>query len=80
MSVLAISTPVTGTRKKAVETARTIETAKAGKYDKENKREYLNFTQVPCIQYPITFRKKSVPVSVLFDSSGKINAIHPTFT
>ena len=36
-----------------------------------------NLAQVPCIQYPINFRKNSeLP---LFDSSSKVNTIYPTF-
>ena len=48
--VLAISTPVTGTREEMVENTEAIETAGAGKDGKENESEYLkNLTQVPCI-------------------------------
>ena len=44
---------------------------------RRGKDENPNLIQVPCIRYPITFRKKSV--SALFDSGSEINAIHPTF-
>ena len=36
-----------------------------------------NFIQVPCIRYPINFKKKSM--LVLFDSGSKVNAIHLIF-
>ena len=78
--------PVTRTRKetvkttKAVKTAEAVETAEVGKNGNESESEYPNLAQVPCIQYPITFRKMSMPMSALFDSGSKVNAIHPTFT
>ena len=72
VSVLAISTPVTETKKKTVgtakvvETAKAVETAKTGKNGGESKDEYLeNLVQVLCIRYPINFGKKSV--SALLD-------------
>ena len=68
--------PVIETRGEAVETT---ETAEKGKDGKKSKGEYPNLTRVPCIRYPITFRKKSVPVSALLDSGSEVNAIHPTF-
>ena len=90
--VLATSILITITKKKAVKTPKTtrtakiakiaeaIETAGTNKDGKKSKGEYLkNFVQLPCIQYPITFRKKFMLVLVLLDSSSKINAIHPTF-
>ena len=43
--------------------------------DCENPRS--NLAQVPCIRYLINFGKKSI--LALFDSSSKVNAIHPTF-
>ena len=55
VSVLATSTPVTGTREEVVEAAKsigtveTVETAEIGKDDKESKGEYPNLAQVPCI-------------------------------
>ena len=85
VSVLATSTPVTGTREEAVEaaesieTVKAVETAKVGKDDEESKEEYPNLIRVPCIRYPITFRKKSVSMSALLDSSSEVNAIHPFF-
>ena len=84
VSVSATSTPVTETRKEAVEaaksvrTANTIETAEVGKDNKESKGEYSNLAQVTCIWYPITFWKKSVSMSALFDLASEVNAIHPT--
>ena len=54
-----------------------IEIARADKNDK--KSESGNFVQVLCIRYPITFRKKLMPMSMLFDLGSKVNAIHPTF-
>ena len=36
-----------------------------------------NLAGVPCIRYPINFRKKSV--LILLDSGSEINAIHPAF-
>ena len=82
VSVLAVSTPVTETRKKAVETPKAVKTAEAGKNSKENKgikNPTSNLAWIPCIWYPVIFRKKSVPVSALFDSGNKVNAIYPTF-
>ena len=66
---------VTETREKAVETIKS-----ASKDDKENKGKYPeNLAQILCIQYHITFRKKSLLVLVLFDSGNEVNAIHPIF-
>ena len=82
VSVLATSTPVTGTREEAVEaaesfgTAEAVETAEVGKDGEESEGEYPNLARVPCIRYPITLRKKSV--SALLDSGSEVNAIHPT--
>ena len=73
MLVSATSTPVTGTRAEAVETA------EVGENGDESEGECPNLACVPCIRYPITFRKKSVPVSALLDSGSEVNAIHPTF-
>ena len=74
---------MTGTRGEAVETTETIEaieTARAGKDGNESKSEYPeNLTQVLCIWYSITFRKKSLPVLALIDSGNKINVIYPTY-
>ena len=36
-----------------------------------------NLAQVPCIRYPINFRKKSV--SALLDLGSEVNAVHPAF-
>ena len=55
VSVLAISTPVTGTREEAVEVAesieitKTVKTAEVGKDGEDSKGEYPNLAQVPCI-------------------------------
>ena len=82
MSVLATSIPMTWTKEEAVEaiksvgTAEAVETAKVGKDGKESEGEYLNLTQVPCIRYLITHRKKSE--SALLDSGSEVNTIHPT--
>ena len=78
VSVSAICTPVTETREEAVETAKAVESAEVGKDSIESKSEYLNLVQVPCIQYSITFQKKSVSMSALFDSGSEVNAIHST--
>ena len=84
VSVSATSTPVTGTREEAVEaaesvgTVKAVETAKVGKDNKESESKYPNLAQVPCIRYPITFRKKSMTMSALLDSGSKVNAIYPT--
>ena len=77
--VSATSTPVTGTRAETVETAEAVETAEVGEDGNESEGEYPNPTQVPCIRYPITFRKKSLRVLALLDSGSEVNAIHPTF-
>ena len=70
--------PVTETREKTVETAKAVESAEVGKDDAESKGEYPNLAQVLCIRYPITFRKKSVSISALFDSSSEVNVIYST--
>ena len=64
--------PITGTRKEAVEAA------EGDKDGEESESEYPNLAQVPCIQYPITFQKKSVSVLALLDSGSEVNAIHLT--
>ena len=80
--VLATSTPVTETREEADETAEAIETAEAvestkvGKGRAESEGEYPSLARILCIRYPITFRKKSMSMSALFDSSSEVNAIH----
>ena len=79
VSVSATFTPVTETSKEVVETAEAIETAKIAKGGKESEDEYQNLTRVPCIRYPVIFRKKSVSMSALLDLGSEINAIHPTF-
>ena len=78
MSVSATSTPVTGTREEVVEAAESVGTIKVGKDDEESEGEYPNLAQVPCIRYPITFRK-SMSMSALLDSGSEVNAIHPSF-
>ena len=84
VSVLATSTSVTETKEETIETAETVETAKAdeivgtGKDGRKSKGEYPeNLAQIPCIRYPINFRKQSV--SALFNSGSEVNAIHPAF-
>ena len=57
------STLITVARKKVVE-------------DDENPR--FNLAQVPCIRYPINFKKKSM--LELLDLGSKVNAINPIFT
>ena len=79
LSVSAISTSVTGTRKEEVEAAESVGTVKVGKDDKKSEGKYPNLAQVPCIRNPITFRKKSVSMLALFDSGSEVNTIHPTF-
>ena len=86
VSVLATFRLVTGTREKVVEiaeigkTAKAVKTARTGKDGEESKDKYLeNLVRVPCIRYPITFRKKSVLMLVLFDLSSEFNAIYLTF-
>ena len=64
------------TRGEAVETTKSVGESKDSE---ESKREYPKVAQVPCIWYPITFRKKSVPMSALFDLGSENNAVHPTF-
>ena len=58
-----------------------METAKTSKNGEESKGvEYPgSLARVLCIQYPITFRKKSVLMSALFNSDSEVNAIHLTF-
>ena len=70
---------VTGTRAETVETAESDRTTEVGEDGNESEGECPNLTKVPCIRYYITFWKKFVPVSVLFDSGSEVNAIHPTF-
>ena len=67
---------MTTTRKKVVETAG------AGKDgEKSEDSEYPGkLVPILCIWYSITFRRKSVPMLLLFESSNEVNAIHPTFT
>ena len=85
VSVLATSLLVTGTRAETVEageTDKTLEavgTAEVGKDGDESKGECPNLIRVLCIQYPIIFRKKFVPVLALFDLGSEVNAIHLTF-
>lgn len=75
VSVLATSTPITRIRKEAVQTAEAT-----GKDGKESKSEYLeNLAQVLCIWYPITFRKKFMPISMLIDLNSEVNVIYLTF-
>ena len=78
LSVLATFTPVTGTKKKTIGA---VETTGAGEHGKKSKGEYSeNLIWISYIWYPITFRKKFVPMLALLDSGSKVNAIHSTFT
>ena len=77
MTASVIYILVTKTKKKAVDTAKTI---RADKNGKKSKSEYLeNLIQFLCIWYPITFRKKFMLMLVLFDTNSEINAIHSIF-
>ena len=82
--VAATSTPVTRTREKTVKTAEAVENVKAiestkvGKNGAESEGEYPNLAQVLCIRYLITFWKKSLSMSALFDPGSEVNTIHPT--
>ena len=81
MSVSATSTSMTETREetvaKDVETAEAVKSTEVSKDGAQNKGEYPNLARVPCIQYPITFWKKSVSMLALFDLGSEVNAIHP---
>ena len=70
---------MTGTRAETVETAEAIGTAEVNEDGNESEGECPNLARVPCIRYPIIFRKNSVPVLALLDSGSEVNAIHPTF-
>ena len=35
--------------------------------------------RVPCIRYPVQFKKDKTPVQALIDSGSEVNAIHPSF-
>ena len=77
VSVSATFTPVTQTRKEALEAVNIVE---AGKDSKKSEDEYLeNLARVLYIWYPITFWKKFVPMLAFFDSGSEINAIYLTF-
>ena len=84
VSVSTTSTPVTETREEEIETteavgtAKAVESTKVSKGGAESEGEYPSLARVPCIRYPITFRKKSVSMSALLDSGSEVNAIHPT--
>ena len=84
VSVLATSTPVTETREeavaKAVKITEAVESTEVGKDGAKSEGEYPNLVRVPCIRYPITFRKKFVSMSALIDSGSEVNAIHSTLT
>ena len=71
---------MTETREKTVETAKAVETAKVGSNGEESKGEYPNLARVPYNRYSITFWKKSISISALFDSGSEINTIHSTLT
>ena len=76
--VLVTFTLVTGTREKAVETAKVVESAGAGKDGEESEGKYSeNFAQVLCLCYPINLRKTSM--LALLDLDSKVNDIYLTF-
>lgn len=83
MLVLVISTLLTVTREKTVETIETTLTAEttraiiAGKNEKGGKYLGTNLAQVLYIYYLIFFQRKSV--LAFFDSDNKVNAIYPAF-
>ena len=92
--VSANSMPVTETREEAGETTKTGDTAEAvemleaveiagadknGEESKDSENLRSNLVLVPCIRYPVTFRKKAMPVWMFFDLSSKCNAIHLTY-
>lgn len=58
-------------KKKATKSVETVGASKDSEYLR------INLTQVPDIQYLITFKKKLV--LVLFDLGSEVNAIHSTF-
>lgn len=70
LSVLTNYTLMTAAREKTIKNARITETSKNSEND-----EFLatNLIQIPCIQYLINFRKKSV--LTLFDSGNEVNTI-----
>ena len=35
--------------------------------------------RVPCIRYPVQFKKDKTPVQALIDSESEVNAVHPSF-
>ena len=78
MLVLTTFTPVTAAREEAPGNAMTSETGENGENDKNGDEDSgTNLARVPCIRYPITFRKQSV--SALLDSGSEVNGIDPTF-
>lgn len=81
MLVLVTYTLITKTKKEIVKIVEIVEIAGTSKNGKKSKSgEYLgNLKRVLCISYPITFRKKSMPVLALFNSGSKVNAIYLTF-
>ena len=76
---LATFTSVTGSREEMVETAEAVETTKVSEDGNKSEGECPNFIWVPCIWYPITFCKNSMPMSALLDSGSEVNAIYPIF-
>lgn len=74
--------PMTGTMEEVVEAGKAVGTVEANeiaKVGEESKGEYSNRVQVLCLRYHITFWKKSMSMSRLFESGGEINAMHLTF-
>lgn len=77
-----ISTLLTATREKAVETTEITEVAVSTRANEDNKEskdsEYQkNLARVPYIQYLITFWRESV--LALFNPSSEVNIIYLTF-
>ena len=48
---------------------------------KTSKEDDVVMERVPCIHYPVQFRKEinETQVQALIDSGSEVNAIHPTF-
>ena len=44
-----------------------------------SKEEHVFLERVPCIHYPLHFRKDTVDVRALIDSVGEVNAMSPAY-
>ena len=77
MSVVTTYTLMSETREEVVKNVETIGNSRNGKGNEDECLE--NLASFPFIQYSITFRKKSVPVSALIDSDSEVNAIYLSF-